>query len=160
VFLCAAAVWLLADSHLLHRIVHDHAWRDRRFSFWIPGLKVMLHYPFGGGHHLYVGRDMKLAHNTFIDIGKDFGILPFLSVVALLGWHLPKFTVLLKSRSVPSPVKAVTVTFAVALGTMLMIEPVFTSDKIYFSYAMFVLGIIGAMGTSAAKQKHPIVTKT
>jgi len=71
-------------SYIYTRLTHQGL-KAARFSFWIPGLKIILHYPLGGGHLLSVSKGMQLAHNTWIDIGKDYGIIPFaLFIISLI----------------------------------------------------------------------------
>jgi len=73
--------------------------------YWIPGLKAMLAYPFGGAHEISVAQGMKLAHNTWIDIGKDYGIIPFVTFVLFCIMHVPYILKVLFSHSVSHFIK-------------------------------------------------------
>jgi hypothetical protein len=77
-------------SYMYYRF-HHKGLNAVRITYWIPGLQAMLDYPFGGGHGVFVGHKMKLAHNTWIDIGKDFGIIPFVLFLLFAVVHLYYF---------------------------------------------------------------------
>ncbi len=115
---------------------------DVRFSFWIPGLEAMLAYPFGGGHGVFVAHGIRLAHNTWIDIGKDFGVIPFTLFVMICVLHLYYFIRILFSPSVNIFLKYQLLIILCGMIPILMIEPVFTSDKLYIAYLFFVFGFI------------------
>ncbi len=134
--------YFFADTMAVKRLASSNITHDRRFQFWIPGLQVMLEYPFGGGHDIYVGHDMKLAHNTWIDIGKDFGIIPFVSAVFFFLIHLFHLLYIVLNRTVDSLIKHMFVVFFISFFAILMIEPVFTSDKTFFFYIIFYLGLL------------------
>lgn len=124
-----------------------------RFSFWIPGLQAMLDYPFGGGHGVFVSHNMKLAHNTWIDIGKDFGIIPFVLFLLFTAVHLYYFVKVLLCSKLERLIKLQLLVVMMTTLPVLMIEPVFTSDKTYFAYVMFYFGIIANLYYSQTKER-------
>ena len=128
-------------SYIYHRLTHQGL-RAKRFTFWTPALKIMLEHPFGGGHNFYVAPGMKLAHNTWIDIGKDFGIFPFLLFFAVSALHLYYAIKIFFSSLIANFIKYQILIILCGLITMLMIEPIFTSDKTLFAYILFIFGFI------------------
>lgn len=124
-----------------HRLV-DRGLSDSRFQVWIKGLEVMMAYPFGGGHPIYLNHLLRLAHNTWIDIGKDFGVVPFLLFVSVSLWHLYLLARLLLSVYVEPLLKYLLIVLALSLFAIMMIEPVFNSDKTFFAYLFFYFGVI------------------
>ena len=115
---------------------------DKRFSWWSGGIKAMLDYPFGGGHGVFLARNMKMAHNTWIDIGKDFGVIPFFIfvVLTLYSFYILVHTILAKKIS--PFFKHLIFLIAISFYAIMMIEPVFTSDKTFFAYIVFFFGLL------------------
>ena len=144
--------YLAADTEAAKRIM-SRGLHDRRFGFWLPGLQVMLDYPFGGGNGIFLAHDTKLAHNTWIDIGKDFGVIPFTAIVLFFLIHIPYLIRMLLSQNITIFLKHQFLIIFFALLAILMIEPVFTSDKTFFAYVIFFLGYIKQMYTQTVKTK-------
>jgi len=128
-------------GYIYHRLTHQGL-KAARFSFWIPGLQAMLDNPVGGGHGVFVGHNMRLAHNTWIDIGKDFGIIPFILFLVFTLLHLYYFVRIIFFPKIENLLKVLLVVVMVAVFPILMIEPVFTSDKTYFAYIIFYFGLV------------------
>ena len=138
--------YFLMDTPVMQRMMQKGL-SDSRFGFWIPGLEAMWHYPFGGGHGVLVGHHMKLAHNTWIDIGKDFGIVPFFTFLIFSLMHIPYLIRIVLSRHISHFLKHQMIIIAVSLFAIMMVEPVFTSDKTFFAYGIFFLGFVKHLST-------------
>ena len=128
-------------SYIYHRLTHQGL-RAKRFTFWIPALKIMLEHPFGGGHSYFVSPGMKLAHNAWLDIGKDFGVIPFVLFILIAVLHLYYFAKIAIISSINNHIKFQILIILCGLITMLMIEPIFTSDKTFIAYLFFLFGFI------------------
>jgi len=115
---------------------------DKRFSWWLSGIKAMMDYPWGGGHGVFLAHNMKLTHNTWIDIGKDFGILPFLSFILVSMLSLYYAARLLFFSSLKNLNKQLIILMTITMFAIMMIEPVFTSDKTFFAYISFFYGLL------------------
>jgi hypothetical protein len=132
---------LIVDTEVFHRIL-DKGLHDRRFGFWLPGLKAMWTYPFGGGHGVFVAHNMKLAHNTWIDIGKDFGVIPFFAFVVFSFIHARYLLGILLYSKVSIFMKHLLLLMSLSFFVIMMVEPVFTSDKTFFAYMVFFSALL------------------
>lgn len=142
--------YIIADTKVATRIM-SQGLQDRRFSFWIPGLQAMLDYPFGGGHDVLVAHDRKLTHNTWIDIGKDFGVIPFTAFILFFLKHISYLVRMLLSYNITVFLKHQLLIIFIGLVAILMVEPVFTSDKTFFAYVVFFLGYLKQLYTQTTK---------
>ena len=133
--------YIFSDTAMVTRLTTEGL-HDKRFDFWKSGIQVMLNYPWGGGHHIFVGKNMRLAHNMWIDIGKDFGVIPFLLFVLFCLFHLISFIRFLFFKRYKGVVKHLIIVICVSLLMIWMIEPVFTSDKTFLVYGIFVLALM------------------
>jgi len=143
--IAGTGIYLISDTAVMQRVM-EKGLSDSRYGFWIPALKVMWHYPFGGGHAVLVAPHMKLAHNTWIDIGKDFGLIPFFAFLLFCLMHIPYVVRVILSANISNFVKHQIVIMSIAFFAIMMIEPVFTSDKTFFAYIIFFLGILKVIG--------------
>jgi hypothetical protein len=142
VFSLSAGYYLMHDSEAVKRLVSTDLLHVRRFGFWLPGLQAMLDHPWGGGHGVFVGHNMRLAHNTWIDIGKDFGLIPFILSIILFGVHSVKLFQIISNRNVDRIYKDIFIIIFLCFFVIMMIEPVFTSDKTFIFYLMFYFGFL------------------
>jgi len=141
-----AGYYMIADTEVANRIM-TQGFHDRRFNFWVPGLQAMIDYPVGGGHGVLVAHDRKLAHNTWIDIGKDFGVIPFITIVLFFLMHIPYLIRILSSHNISIFIKHQFLIIFIGIIAILMVEPVFTSDKTFFAYTVFFLGYLKQLYT-------------
>ena len=141
IFVAGVGYYFLADSPVIHRLASSGL-NASRYGYWLKGIYVMNDYPFGGGYNVYISSGMKLAHNTWIDIGKDLGVIPFILFVLLLGVFVYYIVRILFNKEISIFIKHTVMILSITLFTILMIEPVFNSDKTFFSYSMFLLGAL------------------
>ena len=132
---------------------------DKRFSWWLSGIKAMIEYPWGGGHSVFLAHNMKMAHNTWIDIGKDFGVVPFLSFLLVSMLALYYAARLLFMSSLQCLNRQLIVLVMVAIFAIMMIEPVFTSDKTFFAYISFFFGLLKNMHDTATDPTASMIQK-
>lgn len=142
IFLMALAYYLFEDTKAVKRLMSLDITQVRRFQFWLPGLEIMMDYPFGGGHSILVGHNMKLAHNTWIDIGKDFGVIPFIASIIFFVVHIPYLLYVFLSKKDKGFISYIFVVMFICIIAIMMIEPVFTSDKTFFFYIIFYFGFL------------------
>ncbi len=105
-----------------------------------------------------VAPGIKLTHNTWIDIGKDFGIVPFVLFIAVTAMHLFYLTVVVLRTSIERSKKYL---LSVVIGgaiPLLAIEPVFTSDKTFVAYLFFVFGLVAQCYGSLKKAERMAIT--
>ena len=147
ILLIILGYYFFADTMAVKRLISLDITQVKRFQFWTPGLQAMMDHPFGGGHDVIVGQNgkgfnMKLAHNTWIDIGKDFGIIPFVAFIIFFLIHMLYIIRVFLSKTINSLTKHLFVVIFVCFFAIMMIEPVFTSDKTFFFYIIFYLGFL------------------
>ena len=136
-----AFYWMFSDTPAVERLTQVGI-HDKRFGWWYGGIQAMLHYPFGGGHGVFLAHNMKMAHNTWIDIGKDFGVIPFLAFLLLSLYFLYQSLLFLLSRHTSPFLKQMIFLMTVSIFAIMMLEPVFTSDKTFIAYIFFFFGVI------------------
>jgi len=127
----------------LFKRLADKGFKDSRFSWWKKSFSIMLAYPFGGGYDEYVAPGMKLTHNVWLDMGKDLGILPFILFFMVTIVHSYYLIRILFSKHIENLLKYQLVILGMGIFAIMLIEPVFNSDKTFFAYIFFYFGILG-----------------
>ena len=127
--------------------------KDQRFSWWEKSFHVMLEHPFGGGNGIYLAPGIKLTHNVWLDMGKDLGIIPFTLLLIITLLHLYYLIRIFFSKQIEYLLKYQLVILAIGLFAIMMIEPVFNSDKTFFAYIFFYFGILGKLHVEITKRK-------
>ena len=140
---------------LLHRVI-TKGLDDHRFSWWGEAISVMFNHPFGGGNGIYIAPHMKLAHNTWIDIGKDLGILPFVLFIILTLIHSYYLIRIFFAKNIESLLKNQLVVVGLSIFAIMMIEPIFNSDKTFFAYIFFYLGIVTNIYMQSQNKEEPL----
>ena len=157
ILLCVPAYYyLLQDTLLIKRMITYSIFSDPRFSWWLPGLQCMMDYPMGGGFEvdLRPGKWSKLAHNTWIDIGKSSGVLAFASFVIFYLWHAQYLYKTLINKGISIFMKSLILIISFSLLAVMMIEPVFRSQKVFIFYSIFLLGFLKAYSGFYTKVKQ------
>lgn len=151
---------LLLDKGRVYGLVTLRDWGEDggilnniRFKLWQEGLKLMMQHPLGSSDILlepYEGRVEGYAHNTWIDIGRTGGVIPFVLMVI--------FTVIVCIRLVQIWKKEKCVEkyalIAVFIGMTLycMFEPVLNANPYFFCGEVFLSGMV--MGGYNAVRKR------
>jgi len=143
---------ILKELPVLERLSHKGL-HDKRFTWWPAALRVIRDHPFGGGHDIQIAPGIHLAHNTCIDIGKAFGILPFIIVVFIMVLHQYYLLSISLSSRIEKMLKYQLILLSLGVFPVMMIEPVFNSDKTFFAYLFFLLGIMANLYLSLRKAK-------
>ena len=139
------------DIPVFRRLMNKKVLKDVRFSRWSTALDVMMTHPFGGGNGVYIAKNMRLAHNTWIDIGKDFGILPFILFIMLTLLHIYYLLKITFSQHVEDILKYQVLIIGMGIFAIMMIEPVFTSDRTFFAYIFFYFGFLKKLYSQSIK---------
>jgi len=147
-----AGYYFLENTSVIHRLMY-RGLHDQRFGFWVQGIQVMLDYPFGGGYDIVLSNFTKLAHNTWIDMGKDLGVIPFIFFLLLSLVFIYNIIRILFDKKINIFIKHTVMIISITLFTILMIEPVFNSDKTFFTYIMFLLGVVITLNNSDKSPK-------
>ena len=108
-----------------------------RYEIWKNALIATLSYPLGG-RSLYIGHTY--AHNTWLDIGIDTGLIPMLLLLLFHINHLKDAIKIIRS-SMPNTIIFATLSILIAILCAFFTEPMFVS-LIYFAMTLFFLGLI------------------
>ena len=137
----------------LFSILAKKGFKDSRFSWWKKSFSIMISHPFGGGHDEYVAPGMKLTHNVWLDMGKDLGILPFILLLMLTMVHGYYLIRIFFSKHIENILKYQLLMLGMGIFAIMLIEPVFNSDKTFFAYIFFYLGILARVYSDMIKVK-------
>ena len=131
----------IEDSVIFNKLTHKGL-KDERFSWWQKSFSVMLDHPFGGGYDEYLAPGIKLTHNVWLDMGKDLGILPFILFLLVTLVHIYYLIQIFFSGQIENLLKYQLVIIGMGIFPIMLIEPVFNSDKTFFAYIFFYFGIL------------------
>ena len=149
----------LEDVPIIQRL-SDKGLNDHRFSWWSDALNVMLEYPFGGGNGIYIAPHIRLAHNTWIDMGKDLGVIPFILFLFITLLHIYYLFYIFFSKRVELLLKYQLILISIGIFPIMMIEPIFNSDKTFFAYIFFYFGILSKFYIDLKKKDEYIKSMT
>ncbi len=143
IVLLGIGYYFFADNHTIQRI--GYLFHDKRFGYWSKGIDAMLKYPFGGGYDVVILHKTKLAHNLWADFGKDFGIIPFVLMIIITIFYLYHLISIFINKDISILIKHMIALFSIVFFSIMMVEPIFNSDKTYFIYFMYLFGVIIAI---------------
>jgi hypothetical protein len=144
---------------LLATIVHPalHRFQERglgteRYEVWMDVLRFLHRYPFGGRRIDLHG--LHYAHNAWLDVAYDAGLVPLLLLAA---FHLSH------ARSLGRAVRAersgmlrlATLGTLVSFLTTFMVEPVIQFGFVFFAASGFLLGMTTAPATPPVPEADP-----
>lgn len=128
--------WL--NSSIGYRMQHFSALEDPRFMAWGEALVGVFKNPTGGRK---TELSLNYAHNLWLDVGHDAGIIPFILLLAfsILGFlSLGKFY---KSKQ-PVMFKALIIASFTAIVITCFLEPIMQGWFYYFTIFCILLGVI------------------
>ena len=135
--------YFLQNTDAIIRIKSHHGFTDQRSRWWHKGLQHMWQYPFGGADHMPIGKAYETkAHNTWIDIGKSYGIFAFSFLVLFYLMHIRYLYRIMKSKRVSLFMKNIIIILSFVLFFNMMIEHIFDSSKEFIIYSIFFLGFL------------------
>jgi hypothetical protein len=111
-----------------------------RYEFWKNALIATLSYPLGG-RSIYIGHTY--AHNIWLDIGIDTGLIPMLLLLLFHINHLKDVIKILRT-ALPNIVIFAILCILIAIFGAFFTEPMFVSI-IYFAMTLFFLGLIKSL---------------
>ena len=139
----AVGYYLLSDSLMAKRILAGGL-ADKRYEWWIQGLRYMIEYPWGGAAAIPSHGQNPYVHNTWIDIGKGYGILAFLSLIIFYILHFKYYYRILSDKKISDFMKSLILIITLVLFLNMLIEPIFKTEQSYFFYSIFFLGFVKA----------------
>ncbi len=110
-----------------------------RFDAWRDMLKS-LPENLWGGRLVYLG-GLAYAHNLWLDIAYDAGILPMIFLLIFHVMHLRSFIVVIRAK-LPLLLILIIVSITVSIFVGFMVEPVMQGSVAYFAATCFFLGLV------------------
>ncbi len=141
IFVLFVGYYLTADSLAMKRIF-VRGLTDPRYGWWLDGLRYAFEYPWGGGEKIIIWGQYTYAHNFWIDIGKSYGILALISLVVFHLLHVKYFYRIFTQPKISNFVRLLFFIIAFVILTYFTIEPVYQSDRSYFFYTLFFVGVV------------------
>ncbi len=145
---------LIQESTLMKRI-DSRGFSDQRMTYWLIGLKHMWQFPWGGGGAIPIfhGND-PLAHNTWINIGKSYGVLAFVTFIAFFTMHIRYLIRIMHNKKISTFMKNIIAILSFVLFANMMVESTFNVDKSYFFYVIFFPWVPKVLFEPSGQRKH------
>jgi hypothetical protein len=161
VFVILAAVSALASLSLNADGLHSLAIYQRfteeglttpRYELWARVAAGILDEPWGG-RRIYLGTEY-YAHNAWLDVAYDAGIVPLVLLVMFHALHV-KYALAALRVSREGVASTLLLGVGASFLTTFAAEPVMSVSMIYFAVAALVLGFVFRMG-EAASHRRPV----
>lgn len=142
----AAVIVILVVSLNVERVLaapiferlSDRGLQTPRYAAWLTVIASLPSHLLGG-RAVYLG-DVSFAHNIWLDVAYDAGILPLLFLLSFHALHVRDFYRIATSR-LPMPVIVLFVCLAISYLGGFMAEPVLQSSAPYFAGSCYLFGM-------------------
>ncbi|MFV8291154.1 hypothetical protein ACNNMX_03810 [Aerococcus viridans] len=138
------------NSYISTRFITSSLTDDPRIVSWLVAFKGMIVNPMGGR---ITDISLGTAHNLWLDIGYDAGILPFFLICAFTIASLYSLLVFL-IRDHPVYLKAIILGFYTSFLISFMMEPIMLGGVTYFTTFCFVVGMIQRVNQDCGKRDN------
>ncbi len=136
-------IYYVVTDSAINGTMRNRGFADSRYKFWLLGLQCMMKHPWGGGDLIPLIKSVNpRAHNTWIDIGKSYGILAFVSSIIFFLYHLKYFFFIIVNEKISLFMKNLILIITLGLFANMMVEPIFHTSKSYFFYIIFFMGFL------------------
>lgn len=131
---------LILGSNLSQRFETSSFLSDSRIYFKLEYLKHMIDYPFGGGHIFEtVGQ---YAHELYLDIYSDAGIIPFILVLFFVAVSVIRIISYTKKENIPAETRLLVLLTNVSILMTFWMEPIMVGMPWMFCIFCFYQGIL------------------
>lgn len=120
------------------RIINSSELHDPRFTAWGEAFNGLFNYPLGGRHTIL---SLRYAHNLWLDVGYDVGIIPFLLIVLFTLFGIISIKKFLKGNH-PTMFKGLIISSFTAIIITCFLEPIIQGWFYYFTVFCLYLGVI------------------
>lgn len=134
----------LRDNEMI-RIFIDNLDKDGgilnniRFRVQRQALSQIFDYPFGGNQMIM---DLNMAHNAWLDIANEAGVIPFLSFAVYTIWTIYELFRFVIKREIDTEIKLMMVGIYVAFFLYYTVEPALKASVHFLSPWILVNGLI------------------
>lgn len=141
-----AAVVVEADA-ILRELAPEYGLAERfvergveteRYAAWSAVVASLPQHPFGGRTADLAG--LNYAHNLWLDVAVDSGVLPALLLLAFQASHAGAVKRLIRSEG-PSPVRVALIGLGVSFLATFLVEPAMQFSVMYVAASGFALGL-------------------
>ncbi|WP_342421230.1 O-antigen ligase family protein [Paenibacillus sp. FSL E2-0178] len=138
VFLCFITWNYIDSTYLFSRLSSMDNFNDPRFAVWKDAVIGIFKYPLGGNK---VSLPLKYAHNMWLDVGIESGILPFVLLIILTVSPFITLFYLLRNNF-PNTLKMSFICILSSFFICFFLEPIMEGWLYYFNGFCFFLGIM------------------
>ncbi len=131
----------LFKNELLTRF-ESNGFETARYDLWKAVLEGMFEYPSGGRQIYLFGESY--AHNLWLDVAYDTGLIPIILLVIFHAFHIKPFVKVLSSN-LPPIIQIFLVTLLVGFAVSFTGTPVIQASPIFFIMSCFFLGLINRL---------------
>jgi hypothetical protein len=135
-------VQALAPEYGLARRFVERGAQTERYGAWTTVLASLPHHPFGG--RLADRGGLQYAHNLWLDVAVDAGVLPALLLLAFQASHIGAIKRLVRN-DVPGPMRVALIGVGLSFLATFMVEPALQFSVMYFAASGYLLGSASAI---------------
>lgn len=137
-------VLMLKDNEMI-RVFIDNLDKDGgilnnvRFTAQRQALSQIFDYPFGGNQMVM---DLNMAHNAWLDIANEAGIIPFFAFAAFTFWTIYELICFTLKKEIGTEIKLITVGIYVAFFLYYTVEPALKASVHFITPWMLITGTV------------------
>jgi len=137
-------VLALKDNEMI-RIFIDNLDKDGgilnnvRFAAQRQALSQIFDYPFGGNQMVM---DLNMAHNAWLDIANEAGIIPFFAFAAFTFWTIYELVCFTIKKEIGTEIKLIVVGIYVAFFLYYTVEPALKASVHFITPWMLITGLV------------------
>lgn len=130
--------YFVENTYLYYRFTTVDIQNDSRTNAWGASIKGLFEHPLGDKATKI---DVGYAHNLWLDVGNDAGILPFIFILLFTVSFFYSLSIFLRA-SHPVLIKTVILSMSISFTIVFMLEPVIQGLVLYFTIFCFLAGVI------------------
>ncbi|MED4691861.1 hypothetical protein [Peribacillus frigoritolerans] len=140
-------VW--ENSYMHSRFTSSNLEEDPRFTAWKSAFWGLFEHPFGGREtEIAIG----YAHNLWLDIGYDVGVLPLLILLVFTLISLKSVILFIKFGH-PVFLKGLIIALYTSFIITFFVEPILQGLIIYFTFFCFIVGAVQRLNFDLKRSK-------
>ncbi|MCE3202471.1 O-antigen ligase family protein [Paenibacillus sonchi] len=152
VVLLTVLLRIVDSTFLLNRFSTTSGLNDPRFEAWKAAFAGLFKYPLGGE---MAPLPLKFAHNMWLDVGFEAGIVPFL-LLTMFTLSVIKSLFIIRNTNLPQGLKVIYFCLFTAFFITFSLEPIMEGWFYYFNVFCFFAGL---MKQNIIADKRPLAPK-
>lgn len=133
---------IINNSNLIQRMSHKEGLNEsdqNRFEAQLLGIKYIVNNPFGSKSKI---GNLNYAHNLWIDVGKDVGIIPFILIIIYTINYFVSLFGITKDKNISTKYKIFLWSIYLGVNINFFVEPILQGIPFYFMIFVLINGII------------------